>query len=247
MPTFLIDPPQQAKLSDAITIDGPTGHHLARVHRVRIGEALQLTDGHGTRYHSTVTAVGRGTVDLTITTQEKIPPPAFRITLAAGIIAPDRWKLTLEKATELGVADIVPLITARTQGRGFSGKRERWQEIVAASATQCDNCWWPHVQEPCSFAEILQRRATFDHAALAWELARNHGDPLLTGIPVAPSTNSAPTVLLLIGPTGGWTDDEIAAARHAGIRIAHLGPQVLRAETATTVALTLLQAAHWAS
>lgn len=239
MPTFLID---SAQIQDRrITLADAVGHHLARVHRVRVGEPLQLTNGRGTRYRGTVAAVRRATVEVAIDAQETIAAPRLHITLAAAIIAPDRWKLTLEKATELGVARIVPLVTDRTQGRDFRSKRERWSDIIAASATQCDTCWWPDVADVTTFTSILADVAHYDAAYLAWEDARAHQSPRL-GV-AAPA--DAQRMLLCIGPTGGWTPDEITAAHDAAMHLVHLGPHVLRAETAAIVALTLVQAHTW--
>ena len=217
----------------------PAGaYHVARVLRMRAGAALAIFDGSGQEFRSEIVRVAGddGTVRLGEATSGAAESP-LRITLLQGVSRSERMDWTLQKATELGVTTIAPVLTSRSVVRldekQAQKKQSHWRGIVIAACEQCGRSKIPHVAAPVTLREHLST-------------ARKEGLRLVLS-PSAPGSlaglASLPNkVELLIGPEGGLDDDELLAAQKAGFTPVRLGPRVLRTETAAVVALTVLQA-----
>ena len=216
-------------------IVGDDAKHLTRVLRVEVGQRYEISDNRNVYLAEIETArkeqVGFRTI-------EKLPviEPPLRMILCAAIIKFDHFEWMIEKATELGVAKIIPVVTVRTE-RGLdkaAGKRvERWRRIGMEASQQSRRAHLPEIAEPSSWAEGLATAADYRFA-----LDENAHNPLLGEFPRERA--AADTVALLVGPEGGWTEDERAAFLHAGWVSASLGPSILRAETAAVAALAVL-------
>ncbi len=235
-PLFLLDP---LPLAGPVLLDGPEGRHAATVRRLRVGEAVLLADGRGGMAHAVAAAVARDTVELTITSRELLAAPAPRVVLAQALVKGDRGELAVELATEAGVDAVLPWRAARCVARWEDGPRgdkalARWRSTVREAAKQARRPWLPVVEEPVSTPELARRAA-----ASAAALVLHESAAVALGDVDLPAAGD---LLLVVGPEGGVTDDEIDALTAAGARAVRLGPEVLRASTAAAVALGALGA-----
>lgn len=215
--------------------------HVARVLRMGPGDALVVFDGSGNQFHARIDDVRRQDVRiqvLAVADAADLESP-LRITLAQGIARGEKMDWILQKATELGVAQIVPLFTDRTQVRLDKAREDRrmehWHGVIASACEQCGRSRLPLLHAPLGLA--------------AWASGQTGSDtPRLTLDPTAaraPHQLPAMTeVIVAVGPEGGWSSGDravLAAAAFEGLR---LGPRILRTETAGIAALAALQAVH---
>ncbi|MFN7590318.1 MAG: RsmE family RNA methyltransferase [Planctomycetota bacterium] len=217
------------------TLDGELAHHLGRVLRSRPGEEVVLGDGRGGTARATIAAVGRDRVELQVAEVHHEAPTAPTVLLAFAPPRQQRGEWLFEHGTEVGVAVFQPLWTQRTRPQGE--RPERWAKVVRAAAGQCDRAWLPAVKPALEFAAFLQQPGL---PAARW-LATANAPPLRDQL--GASTASSTQAVLLVGPEGGFTADEQAAAAAAGFRPCGLGPHILRTETAALVGAAMLLAA----
>lgn len=207
-----------------------TGHeatHVTRVLRHKEGDVLLFFDGKGGRWEGTIAEVhDDGSIYGTLKPLAAAARPAFRLHLYPALIKGNRWDWLLEKAVELGVDSIHPVVTRRTVARP-EGKPERWERLVVAAAKQCERSTLPAVAAPAPLAEALASAPGLK--LMAWE-----------GRPDAPLPSLPDEVSLFVGPEGGFTREE---AEGSGAVLFGLGPLVLRAETAVLAAVTLVGSA----
>jgi 16S rRNA (uracil1498-N3)-methyltransferase len=216
---------------------GEAAHHLARVLRATPGQLYELSDGTSL-WLARIERVSRNAVDFALVEQLPAHPPKLHTTLLLAIVKFDRFEWALEKATELGVSEIIPLSAARSEKAlvARAAKRAlRWQKILLESAQQsrrlCPPLLRSAVRPAQVFAEVGARHVV---PLLLSELPNA---PSIHGVLAAKKTSSA---ALAVGPEGGWTDDELAAARSAGFLEASLGANILRTETAVAAGLAIL-------
>ena len=216
-------------------------HHATHVLRVKDGETVNVFDGHGHEAQAQVASITGLSVGLKLLTQTGSAPLPCRITLAQAI-PKKNMDLIVQKATELGVAVIVPLISERTivQLDEDSKKVERWREIALEACKQSGNNWLPEIQAPQKARAFLDAPGQFDLKLIA--SLQPDAKPLKTILAGAPTLqrSDAPTILVLIGPEGDFTSAELAAGKSAGCLPLSLGPLVLRADTAALYALSIL-------
>jgi 16S rRNA (uracil1498-N3)-methyltransferase len=233
-PLFLLDPlPPGAHA----VLDGPEGRHAATVKRLRPGEVVLLGDGRGALAHAVVDATGRDVVELTITDRSMVPAPSPRVVVAQALVKGDRGELAVELATEAGVDAIVPWTAARCVVRWADAQRgdkglARWRSTAREAAKQARRAWSPEVREPASTRALA---SLVTEAACALVLHES-ATAMLADVPLP----AAGDVLLVVGPEGGVTDEELAQLTAAGAKAVRLGPEVLRASTAAAVALGAL-------
>ena len=222
-----------------VGIPEQSGLHLTRVLRLDAGAAVTLFDGSGGEYAATLERDGKKVWARVgaFTAGERESP--LDITLLQGVARGERMDLIVQKATELGIARIVPVLAERSVVKADAQQRERkrehWQAVAIAACEQCGRNRVPDVSEPRSLGDAI--------AALAPESARcllsADGEESLTAF--ATRTRGRPLVLL-IGPEGGTADNEDKYARANGFVACRLGPRILRTETAGLAALATLQA-----
>jgi 16S rRNA (uracil1498-N3)-methyltransferase len=204
-------------------VRGEEFHHAARVLRLRVGEEVEVIDRAGISAMGRVTEIGHESLTVMVEEMVVSRESPLRMTLALALIAPEKFELVLQKGTELGVSRFIPLITARTEVRAerVAGKRERWEKIVLEAVKQSGRSIVPEVEPPVTFDEVLKR----------------DGEKVLLDAE-HPTTSAAiaGNITLLVGPEGGWTEEEIERAVRAGAKTQRLGPRRLRAETAAIVA-----------
>jgi 16S rRNA (uracil1498-N3)-methyltransferase len=233
-PLFLLDALPEATQA---VLDGPEGRHAATVKRLRAGEVVVLGDGRGGLAHAVVDATGRDVVELTITDRSAVPAPSPRVVVAQALVKGDRGELAVELATEAGVDAIVPWTAARCVVRWADGGRgdkglARWRSTAREAAKQARRPWIPVVHEPASTRALAKRVEAAAGALVLHESAT----AMLAEVPLP----TAGDVLLVVGPEGGVTDEELDLLTAAGAQAVRLGPEVLRASTAAAVALGAL-------
>jgi 16S rRNA (uracil1498-N3)-methyltransferase len=230
---------------NAAELRGEDARHLARVLRAEPGQQYEISDGAGV-YLAEVAAVERERVVFRIVKALDTPPQGVRVILCAALIKFDRFEWLVEKATELGVAGIVPVVAARSE-RGLSEAARkrvaRWRRIAHESSQQARRLGPPEICGPMSLDVALAVAV-----GLRYCLDEEPGAaPLAAAIPPQGARYNTGRVLVLTGPEGGWTDAERAAASAAGWAPVSLGPPILRAETAAIAAAAILIHAWWAS
>jgi 16S rRNA (uracil1498-N3)-methyltransferase len=231
-PLFLLDalPP-----GDHAVLDGPEGRHAATVKRLRPGEAVLLGDGCGALASGVVAKVGRDVVELALTDRSVVPAPSPRVVVAQALVKGDRGELAVELATEAGVDALIPWTAARCVARWAGDKGlARWQRTAREAAKQARRAWVPPVAPPVTTRELAARVAAADRALVLHEAA--------TTALAEVALPDAGEILLVVGPEGGITDDELGLLTGAGAQAVRLGPEVLRASTAAAVALGALGA-----
>jgi 16S rRNA (uracil1498-N3)-methyltransferase len=224
---------KEARLPDA------EARHLKNVLRIRDGGNVEIFDGKGGCWHGVV-EFRRGEVficELTQINSPRLSPPA-RLTLALAMIKPSRFEWALEKATELGVDEILPLYTARSEIRisdeKISGRLSRWDRIAKEASKQCRRTDAPGICPPLEFRGFLSsEKYSVQNKILFYEKSGNQWPP--------GRTETFGDTIICIGPEGGWTEDEIESAEKSGCGVFSLGTRVLRAETAALAALSIFQ------
>ncbi|MEU4570056.1 16S rRNA (uracil(1498)-N(3))-methyltransferase [Micromonospora sp. NPDC023956] len=241
-PLFLVE---ALPVADTLTLGGPEGHHAATVQRLRVGEELLLADGRGGTAAAVVTAVGRGTLDLAVTSRGYVDASVPRIVVVQGIAKGDRGELAVQAMTEAGVDEIVPWAASRsvTQWRGERGvrAREKWTATAREAAKQARRPWLPVVAgAPDESTATVAARIS---GAAAGYVLHEEAQDRLTTVEL-PTTGE---IVLVVGPEGGIAPAEVDAFRAAGARPVRLGPAVLRTSTAGVAALSVLatRLARW--
>jgi len=223
--------------ANRVRFDAAEAHHLRRVLRLRPGAVVEGTDGAGGLYTiRLVTLDGDGGWGAIEARAEPARESPCSITLAQAILKGDRMSWLVQKATELGVSRIVPMETERVVARVADegvARQTRWARIAREAVKQCGRVIVPGIDPPRAFPEVLAEVASHDVAWVCWE---GGGQTL-----VEAAAGTASRLLLLIGPEGGFTADEVAAAESAGARRVSLGPRILRAESAGLTAVALGQ------
>jgi 16S rRNA (uracil1498-N3)-methyltransferase len=220
-------------------ISGEDARHLTRVLRVEAGQKYEISDNSSV-YLAEVETARKEHVTFRMLDKLPVRERGVSITLAAAIVKFDHFEWMIEKATELGVSEVLPVITVRTE-KGLdkaAGKRlERWRRIALEACQQSRRDHLPEVQEPVNLSAVLTTSAM-----LRMVLDEDLGAPPLLS---ALRGDRAPTdsVAVLVGPEGGWTEGERGMFVEANWRPVSLGPNILRAETAALAALAIIGAA----
>jgi 16S rRNA (uracil1498-N3)-methyltransferase len=255
---------------ESASLRNEAAEHLGRVLRAEPGQLYELSDGQRVWLarveHVAVSKRGPSRIDFALVEPIQTAEPAFRTELLISIVKFDRFEWCLEKATELGVAEIVPLAAARTDKAliAAAAKRsERWNRILMESAQQSRRLSPPilhaalppdkaFAQSSASLKVLLSERREAkslrklldqDSLSVAQALLpaqRNEGPVRFSSVTDA-KTQATPTISLAVGPEGGWTEDEITSARAAGFLEASLGENILRTETAVIASLAVVQ------
>ena len=214
-------------LSPQITVTGDEFHHAIRVVRVRVGEEVEVFDRDGNAARATIESLERDQATLLLGEPLPSRESSLDVHLAIAVIQLEKFELVLQKATELGVRSLIPLVTDRIELRRerYSGKRDRWERIIFEAVKQSGRARVPRLEEPASFDDVLKR----DGAKILFD-ADSEPSPIET----------LSDVTLLIGPEGGWSEDELRRARESACFFQRLGPRRLRAETAAIVATTVI-------
>ena len=207
---------------------------LFRVLRMRAGDAVILFDGNGSEFMAEIVSLGADAGTARIVSRRP-PPPAdagIRIRVGQGLCAPGKMDWAVEKMTELGALEIVPLLTAKTAAAKFSAERAR--RLAIAACEQCGRARVPTVGEPVNLREFLSRPFPDSRRILLSPRAGDSLESALEGVGVGAEKTE---VVFLCGPESGFTAEEESAMESGGWIPASLGPRILRAETAALAAL----------
>jgi len=212
------------------TLGEETSKHCVQVLRMKQGEQLQLTDGKGNLY--TTTLISPDKKHATVQVNEQLQQPAHERKLAIGISLlknASRFEWFLEKATEIGASEIIPLLCHRTERQHF--RYDRMNNILIAAMLQSQQSWLPFLHEPVNVASYIEA------GIASQKLIAHCEENIKTPVQQVPLTNN---VAILIGPEGDFTPEEIALATGLGFQPVSLGDTRLRTETAGIVAATLI-------
>jgi 16S rRNA (uracil1498-N3)-methyltransferase len=240
-PLFFVSADQLAGVAagSALVLDGPEGRHGATVRRIGVGEQVLLTDGAGHRADAVVESVGVGELHLRVGAITLEPQPDSRFVLIQALAKGDRDELAIEAATELGVDEVVPWQAARSiviwRGERAVRSLRKGESVVLAATKQSRRARVPLVGQPANQAAVIQRIGS---AALALVLHEEAQQPL-----AAVALPRSGDVLVIVGPEGGVSPDELSAFVAAGAVAVRLGSNVLRSSSAGPAALAVLSAA----
>jgi len=230
--------PAQLLAGDRVTLDRTAAKHLVKVLRLEAGAAVRVFDGCGTEIEARIERASTAGVELTLGERHHVPLPSVAITLLQSVPRGDRMDVIVQKTTELGVTRIVPVLSTRGMVKPAPNKGRRWRTIAQEAARQSGRADVPEVADAATLFVALAGAAEAGGTRLIlWEEER--ALPLrrvLARLPPGPVT-------LLVGPEGGFAQQEVANARAHGFQPVGLGPRILRVETAALVAVALTQSA----
>ena len=219
-------------------------HHLLDVLRVRIGEQIVLFDGRGREATAEIIDVAQHAPRIKILSTENHGQPSLQLVLVQAVAKGKRMDLVMEKATEIGATEILPVLSERVvvrlNDKQKRDRQERWQRVVAGAARQCGTPWMPHVQSVTDVTEIGSTLKGCDCVLLA---AVDAGGEHLGDAVTRAWDAGATRMALLIGPEGDWTTAEQELMRGWGAKPVSLGERVLRTETAALFGLSVIVAA----
>ncbi|GAB3271089.1 16S rRNA (uracil(1498)-N(3))-methyltransferase [Microbacterium lacusdiani] len=234
---FIDETAGAARVGDAVTLTGAEAHHAAAVRRVRVGEAVTVTDGRGAWLEGEAESVEPREVVVRIATRRDEDAPRPRLVLAQALAKGDRDELAVQAATELGADEIVPWQAARSVSRWEGPKAEkgrvRWAAIVREAAKQAHRAWLPEVV-PVATTGALAARAAGERVLVLEPTAETR----LTAVDLG----DAASIVLVVGPEGGISPEELDRLEAAGAVRVRLGDTVLRTSTAGPAALALVNA-----
>ena len=241
MPVFFIHSTDVG--NGVIRITNPLLSHISKSLRAKLGDEVLFNDDRGFRYQTTISQITKQSLQATIQEVESSSPCSTRppIILGQALLKGEKMGWVIQKATELGVSTIVPLTTDRVvlklSARQEETHRERWKRIAVEAAQQSERWTLPTISPIQPFQTFLERSQQGQRILMAERVEA----PSLLTLPYS-NEQSDSGVTVLIGPEGGWSEEEIAAAKAHQWSFASFGKAILRAETASLAALAILQA-----
>ena len=224
---------------EGVVLTDNLAHRLIRVLRLKIGDRVILCDPHGDEWMAEIVAVEPNAARLQLVERTFLGhQPEVEVTLFQGIPKGEKMDFIIQKATELGVRKIVPMLTKRTvvqlNPEKARSKRGRWQRVATAATEQCGGRFVPEVTMVASFNQAVEEASAYDLWLLFYEAA---GESLKKAI--EPNQN-ATSIAIMVGPEGGFESSEVEMAKGKGAKIVSLGRRILRTETAAVVATALV-------
>lgn len=234
LPVFLSDAVTTASPGTEVVLDGDEGRHAATVKRIRAGEQIVLTDGAGRSARCAVVGTGKASLTVRVESVEQADRALPHVTVVQAIPKGDRGELAVEMLTEVGVDRIVPWAASRSvavwRGERATKSLAKWRAAARSAAKQARRSWLPEVAELADTAEVAALLADADLAVVLHEDAQ---------VPLAAlSLDGVGSVVVVVGPEGGISDDELAA--FGGADVVRLGSSVLRTSTAGVAAVAAL-------
>lgn len=243
---FYAEPEAFLHMPGQVTLSEEESRHLRDVLRLRAGDAAQVFDGEGREFACVVAEAGGRKVAARLEVRERVEPSSAEsplgLTLAVALLKGEKFDLVVQKATELGATRVVPVETKRADvrlrdERDALKRVERWRRLALEAAKQSGRARVPAVEEPTPLARFAERAPHEQEARVLF--AEGGGAPLDS---LLTTTGGHPTaVAALVGPEGGWEEEEIKLAREHGWQVVTLGGRTLRAETAAITVCALLQ------
>lgn len=242
LPYFVHDGLSDVATGDAVTVDGDEARHAVVVKRIRVGEQVALTDGAGTTVTGPVAAADKTSMTVTAESVRTEEPELPRVVVVQAVPKGDRGELAVEMLTEVGVDVIVPWAASRSVAvwRGERGAKSlaKWRTTARESAKQARRAWFPEVTEMANTDEVAAMLANASVPVVLHEAASGP----IADIPV-PGRGE---IVVVVGPEGGLSDDELTTFAEAGAEPVRLGTSVLRTSTAGVAATAaLLARSRW--
>jgi 16S rRNA (uracil1498-N3)-methyltransferase len=232
LPFFYIE--AQDSYPDVLTLNEETSRHVVQVLRMQEGEQLILTDGKGSLLTAFISTADKKHCTVQVLAATAVPPAERNVILAVSLVKnSSRFEWFLEKATELGVTEIIPLLCERTERQHF--RYDRMKGILVSAMLQSRQSRLPLLHEPLKFENLINRQ--WENSILLIAHCEETAKRSLSAIPADRFSNC----IILIGPEGDFTEGEINAALAKGYQPVMLGETRLRTETAAVVAATLLK------
>jgi 16S rRNA (uracil1498-N3)-methyltransferase len=238
---FLIDPGEITSATKTFTLTGDEGRHAATVKRMRSGEVINLCDGQGIRAIATVTTVHKHSIEVDImsVSYEAAPEPKFIVVQA--LAKGERAELAVEMLTEVGADAIIPWRAEHSIGKWDSVEKglEKWRRTSRESAKQSRRAWIPEISNLQTTAQVCEMMSQAQSVFVLHESA----DQALAACAI----REQGTIMIVVGPEGGISPDELVAFSNAGARIVHMGASVMRASTAGAIAVggLLMRSQRW--
>lgn len=236
-------PPDQCRGAEII-LEGREAHHAHDVLRLRAGDRVEVLDGAGAELLGEVREATGRRVRLGVRQRQQIQPRPHAVTLLQAIPKGRAMETIIQKATELGAARIVPLLSERTvttlDGDSAEARREKWQQVAIEAMKQCGNPWLPAVEMPTTPREFLNKQEAFE-LPLVGSLMHDRRHPRQCFAEFQQAHGRLPrTLCAWIGPEGDFTPAELGLIKAAGALPITLGPLILRSETAALYTLSVL-------
>jgi 16S rRNA (uracil1498-N3)-methyltransferase len=232
--------------TSALGLAGAEAHHARDVLRMRVGEKLVLFNGRGREITAEIIDLGRDEIQLRKLDEAETPPLQCAIVLGQAIPKGKNMDLIVQKAVEIGAAEIAPIISDRTivqvDSESVGQKQSKWQQIAIEAAKQCGQNWLPHVHAPRNLSELFSTTSneSFDLQLIgSLQPGAQHLKKVLENY-THEHQHRPRSVLMLVGPEGDFTPAELALARSRGCQPITLGPIILRVETAAIYCLSVL-------
>jgi 16S rRNA (uracil1498-N3)-methyltransferase len=223
--------------NEIVSIEGDDAHHISNVLRLRAGDRIEIIDSGARAFVAELSGNRKKLRVRLLEEKSRLPARRRRVDVAQAMPKSSKMDSIVEKSTELGVTAVLPFCSERTIVRSVGeAKLQRWRRIARGAAEQCGRRDVPAVPEPVSFGALIARFCAYDVVLFAWEGAI--GEPLRQRLPQLLS--HADSVLVVVGPEGGFSHAEADAARRSGAEIVSLGERVLRTETAAPALLAIL-------
>lgn len=237
-------PPSAFNRNGTAVLAGDEARHLREVLRLKVGDEIFVFNGEGKEFHCRIEETRRDSATLAVIEEVEParPESALNLTLGVALLKGDKFDLVVQKATELGVSQIVPVVTKladiRLRDNSDTAKRvTRWQRIALEAAKQCGRALVPKVAEPILFESFVHDENSGNKLCLLF--SERDGTSLQEAL--SSSGSGLSEITALVGSEGGWTDAELDRARATGWRVVTLGGRTLRAETAAITVTVLLQ------
>lgn len=220
--------------SHGLTLRGDESKHLIRVLRKNIGDRIFVTDGNEMMYEAVIAELGKTDTRCTIAAMHrKYNEPSIDVTLAVSLLKnPARFDYLVEKTTELGVRTILPISCERTISH--NEKHERLEKIALSAMKQCGRSWLPRIQPLQDFKAVIENSSHYQLKFILHEKT----DASRTFASELKMHEDVHSLIIAVGPEGGFTEEETASALHAGFRTISLGTRRLRTETAAVAAVS---------
>jgi 16S rRNA (uracil1498-N3)-methyltransferase len=236
LPVHLVPALDGVEVGDQVTVEGDEAHHAVAVRRLRVGEQVVLTDGAGVSVRAAVSSTGKRVFAAVAEEVVATEAPTPEVVVVQAIPKGDRGELAVEVLTEVGAARVVPWAASRSvavwKGERAAKSLARWRSTAREAAKQARRSWFPEVDELTSTAEVEALVAGADLAVVLHEEAS--GSLATVHVP------ADGRLVVVVGPEGGLTDDEVAAFETAGAVSVRLGAEVLRTSTAGVAAVSAL-------
>jgi 16S rRNA (uracil1498-N3)-methyltransferase len=233
-------PPRESS-GDTLRLKDREAHHGAQVLRLKARDSVEVLDGAGTRLDCSVTRVSRKEIELAVRQRTTVPRPPFEITLLQAIVKGKTMETIIQKASELGVARIVPMQTERVvsqlDNESAQSKQAKWQLTAIEAIKQCGSPWLPEIDAPMTPTAFLKHAPKFD-LSLVGSLA---GDGRHVRHWFGTLSTMPQSVSIWIGPEGDFTSAELDLIRSSGAKPITLGDLVLRADTAAIYSLAVVR------